>query len=67
MLSEQDTMEILAKFPPVDCAFAYGSGAVTQGGYKYTVSLDGGKDLPMLVGLQDSPYTKKSTSTIVHR
>lgn len=46
MLSEEDVQELLESFPPVEFAFAYGSGVVEQGGYKYAVS-DPSK-LPML-------------------
>lgn len=38
--------ELLAQFPPVEFAFAYGSGAVTQGGYDYDKVKKA--DLPML-------------------
>jgi translocator assembly and maintenance protein 41 len=64
MLSERDTRELLAKFPMVEAAFAYGSGAVKQQGYQYTsdkaakaegdenadvaVPADGGASLPMV-------------------
>ena len=36
---------LLAHFPPVDFAFAYGSGAVQQIGYAYDVT---SKELPMI-------------------
>ncbi len=35
MFSESDAEELLNQFPPVEYAFAYGSGAITQGGYDY--------------------------------
>ena len=54
MLSDEDCREILLQFPPVEFAFAYGSGAVTQGGYSYkSSSATGGKDLPMLVCIEE--------------
>jgi translocator assembly and maintenance protein 41 len=46
MLTENDAQDLLKTFPPVEFAFAYGSGVVEQGGYKYAVS-DPSK-LPML-------------------
>jgi len=38
---------IIIQFPKVDFAFAYGSGAIEQGGYNYTVENEGA-NLPML-------------------
>jgi translocator assembly and maintenance protein 41 len=35
MLTESDSQELLNLFPDVDFAFAYGSGAFKQSGYKY--------------------------------
>jgi hypothetical protein len=35
MLSAQDAEDLLKGFPPVEFAFAYGSGVVEQGGYNY--------------------------------
>lgn len=35
MLSQEDADDLLQGFPPVEFAFAYGSGVVEQGGYKY--------------------------------
>lgn len=35
MLSSEEAIELLDSFPPVEFAFAYGSGVVEQGGYKY--------------------------------
>jgi translocator assembly and maintenance protein 41 len=46
MLSPADSTELLAQFPPVAFAFAYGSGAVEQGGYDYNQK--SGKSLPLL-------------------
>lgn len=46
MLCSDDALELLNTFPPVKFAFAYGSGVVEQGGYKYE-SMDPSK-LPML-------------------
>ncbi len=46
MLSPEDSTQLLAQFPPVTFAFAYGSGAVEQGGYDYKQS--SGKSLPLL-------------------
>lgn len=49
MLTADDASELLSKFPKVDFAFAYGSGAIEQGGYNYTVNDDDeGAKLPML-------------------
>ena len=40
---------LISAFPAVDMAFAYGSGAVRQGGYKYNSSeYNGSVELPML-------------------
>ncbi len=36
MLSDEDNLELLSKFPNVEFAFTYGSGAVQQGGYDYS-------------------------------
>jgi translocator assembly and maintenance protein 41 len=36
MLTDQEAESLLGMFPDVDFAFAYGSGAVTQGGYTYS-------------------------------
>lgn len=36
MLSDEDASLLLASFPEVDYAFAYGSGAIKQGGYDYS-------------------------------
>ena len=47
MLQEGDVEEALSMFPSVSAAFAYGSGAVEQGGYHYSVE-NGGAELPML-------------------
>ena len=47
MLQETDVEEVLSMFPPVTAAFAYGSGAVEQGGYQYS-DKKGGAELPML-------------------
>lgn len=46
MLSETEIKEVLLQFPPVEFAFAYGSGAVEQGGYDYKKSPS--KSLPMV-------------------
>ena len=56
MLSEQDAQELLEQFPIVDSAFAYGSGAVKQSGYEYTLEED---ELPMmdLVFAVEDPVT----------
>ena len=47
MLQKTDVEEVLSKFPSVTAAFAYGSGAVEQGGYQYNDE-KGGAELPML-------------------
>ena len=36
MISSDDVPELLSSFPPVEFAFAYGSGVVEQGGYSYS-------------------------------
>lgn len=46
MLSETEIKEVLLQFPPVEFAFAYGSGAVEQGGYDYKKTPP--KSLPMV-------------------
>jgi translocator assembly and maintenance protein 41 len=46
MLSETEIKEVLLQFPPVEFAFAYGSGAVEQGGYDYKQTP--AKSLPMV-------------------
>jgi len=38
MLSVEEAEDLLKGFPPVEFAFAYGSGVVEQGGYKYEQS-----------------------------
>lgn len=35
MLSDRDMSELVVKFPRIEYAFAYGSGAIEQGGYDY--------------------------------
>jgi translocator assembly and maintenance protein 41 len=45
MLSSEDVQELLQRFPKVEYAFAYGSGAVEQIGYNYAVASE---ELPML-------------------
>ena len=75
MLSDEDTTELLKMFPPVEYAFAYGSGAVEQGGYDYQKK----KSFPMLdiiLVVEDSEAWHRSnlsmnpshyTSMIPHR
>jgi mitochondrial translocator assembly and maintenance protein 41 len=46
MLNGDDAKDLLDGFPSVEFAFAYGSGVVEQGGYKYTP--DDPSKLPML-------------------
>lgn len=45
MFCPEEGNELLAQFPDVSFAFAYGSGAVLQGGYNYSKD---GQDLPMV-------------------
>lgn len=54
-LTEAESNEILAQFPGVEFAFAYGSGVVEQGGYDYSQL----KSLPMLdlIFVVDNPET----------
>lgn len=47
MMQDADAEEVLSTFPSVTAAFAYGSGAVEQGGYNYSDE-KGGAELPML-------------------
>ena len=44
MLSEIDIADVIQQFPPIQFAFAYGSGVVVQGGYNYNKA----KALPMI-------------------
>lgn len=46
MLCSEDVAELLDSFPPVEFAFAYGSGVVEQGGYKYEQAVP--SNMPML-------------------
>lgn len=45
MLTQLDFDDILRSFPPVEFAFAYGSGAIAQAGYDYSKGIS---ELPML-------------------
>lgn len=47
LLHEEDAKKMLLQFPEVQFAFAYGSGAIQQGGYKYTAT-GAQQKLPML-------------------
>ena len=49
MFTDSDAEALLASFPEMDFAFAYGSGAITQASYDYsTASSSSGANLPML-------------------
>jgi hypothetical protein len=77
MLSDEDASLLLATFPEVDYAFAYGSGAIKQGGYDYSHSSPpspaastatyvpgSGPEPPMLdfiLAVEDSRFPSSST------
>lgn len=46
--SREELIEVLAQYPSVSAAFAYGSGVVEQGGYDYSLKDKDSAQLPML-------------------
>lgn len=48
MLQNDEIEEILTHFPPLEFAFAYGSGVVEQKGYQYELKQKNPADLPMV-------------------
>jgi translocator assembly and maintenance protein 41 len=67
MLSDKDCTDILRQFPPIEFAFAYGSGVIAQDGYDY--SKQNKAELPMLdmIFAVDDPAEWHRLNLIINR
>lgn len=67
MLSDKDCKDILKQFPPIEFAFAYGSGVIEQDGYDY--SKQNKAELPMLdmIFAVDDPAEWHRLNLIINR